>query len=228
MGPIRRAGRDFRPYLFSNILYHLSNLLGASLRVKSIGFPANPEKCIFCGWHGKSVIFASFFRRRGFWVIISQSKDGDIQATIFRRLGYNIIRGSTGREGVRAALDAIKVLKTGGTLAMTPDGPRGPYGEIQGGVMLMARKSGGKLIPVGVSARSRKIINSWDRHLVPYPFSKAVLIAGEPITVPANASDEEVEELRLKLKAAIDALEIEADRRMGRHLPATCPDQPKS
>jgi lysophospholipid acyltransferase (LPLAT)-like uncharacterized protein len=185
-----------------------------------VGFPDNPTNSIFCGWHGKSIVFANYFSGRGYWVIISQSKDGDMQDTIFQRLGYNVIRGSTGRRGVLAALEAIKVLNAGGTLAMTPDGPRGPSGSIQGGVMLMARKSGGKLIPVGISARPRKIINSWDSHLVPYPFSKAILIAGDPITVPPDATEEEVETLRLQLKMSIDALEALAEEKMMGTTPA--------
>jgi lysophospholipid acyltransferase (LPLAT)-like uncharacterized protein len=217
MGQVKQYWRQVRPNLLSNFLFHASRLLGASLRVTAEAFPSDPSNCIFCGWHGKSIVFANYFSGNGFWVIISQSKDGDMQTTIFERLGYNVIRGSTGRQGVRAALEAIKVLKSGGTLAMTPDGPRGPSGEIQGGVMLMARKSGGKLIPVGISARPRKIINSWDHHLVPYPVSKAILIAATPIMVPEDASDEEVELLRTKLKHDIDVLEELADRKMGLH-----------
>ena len=215
MDYIKQRWRAARPNLFSNVLFRVSKGVGDTLRVTSEGFPSNSGNCIFCGWHGKSVVFANYFSGKGFWVIISPSKDGDIQATIFERLGYNIIRGSTGRRGVSAAREAIKALKAGGTLAMTPDGPRGPSGEIQGGVMLMAKKSGGKLIPVGISARPRKIINSWDSHLVPYPFARAILIAGDPITVPQDAPDELVEELRVQLKNAIDTLEAEADRRMG-------------
>jgi lysophospholipid acyltransferase (LPLAT)-like uncharacterized protein len=215
MGSVKGYWRQVRPSIFSNLLYYLSRGLGLSLRVTAEGFPKDPSNCIFCGWHGKSIVFANYFSGRGYWVIISQSKDGDMQATIFQRLGYNIIRGSTGRRGVTAALEAIRVLKNGGTLAMTPDGPRGPSGAIQGGVMLMARKSGGVLIPVGISASPRKIIKSWDSHLVPYPFSRAILIAGEPIAVPSDAAEDEVEALRLRLKAAIDAVELEADRRMG-------------
>jgi lysophospholipid acyltransferase (LPLAT)-like uncharacterized protein len=224
MGYLKGYWRQVRPAVLSNFLFHLSRAVGNSLRLKAEGFPSNPSNCIFCGWHGKSIIFANFFSGRGCWVIISQSKDGDMQATVFQRLGYNIIRGSTGRRGVAAALEAIRALKDGGNLAITPDGPRGPSGSVQGGVMLMARKSGASIIPVGISARPRKIVNSWDHHLVPFPFSRAILIAGDPILVPADANEEEVERLRLRLKAAIDELEDEAERRMGyspiRALPA--------
>lgn len=156
MASLKQRWRVVRPAVLSNFLYHASRCLCRSLRFEAEGFPDDAANCIYCGWHGKSMIFAHYFSGRGLWVIISQSKDGDMQATIFERLGYNIIRGSTGRRGVSAALEAIRALKAGGTLAMTPDGPRGPSGSVQGGVMLMARKSGGKLIPVGISARPAK------------------------------------------------------------------------
>lgn len=215
MDSLRSYWRAVRPAVLSNFLYHFSRSVGSTLRVTAIGFPEQMENCIFCGWHGKSIVFANYFSGRGFWVIISPSKDGDMQTTIFRRLGYNVIRGSTGRQGVRATLEAIKVLKAGGTLAITPDGPRGPSGEVQGGVMLMAKKAGSKLIPVGVSARPRVLVNSWDRHLVPVPFARAALVAGEPIEIPPGCSEDQLESLRIKLKQAIDVLELEADRRMG-------------
>src|SRR5436305_14161898 len=81
---------------------------------------------IYCGWHGHSFIPAHFFRKRGYWVIISHSRDGETQKRIFAKLGYNIIRGSTGRGGVRALIEAIRALRNGATMAITPDGPRGP------------------------------------------------------------------------------------------------------
>ena len=139
-------------------------------------------------------------------MIISQSNDGEIQTGIFKRLGYKVIRGSTGRGGVRAAIEAIKVLKAGGTMAMTPDGPRGPSGVVQGGVMLMALKSGARLIPVGLASKPCIRFKSWDRYMLPLPFAKALILFGEPMTVPAGADEATVEEIRLKFEAAIHAI----------------------
>ncbi len=188
--------------------------MGATLRVRSIDFPEDDRKTIFCGWHGQSMVFAYYFRNRGYWVVISQSNDGDMQNTIFSRLGYRTIRGSTGRGGARAAIESIRVLRDGGTMAMTPDGPRGPSGIVQGGVMLMAQKSGAKLVPVGISARPRMLVKSWDRYMVPCPFAKALLIFGDPLTVPKNATEEEVESIRLKLESEIHRLQQKAEEKV--------------
>jgi lysophospholipid acyltransferase (LPLAT)-like uncharacterized protein len=185
-------------------------LIGGSLRLEVTGadkFINNDSRVIFCGWHGKSLIFANYFRRRGYWVIISNSNDGDIQNEVFTRMGYQTIRGSTGRGGVRAAIMGVKALKQGGTMAITPDGPRGPSGEVQGGVMLMARKAGATLVPVGLSAKKAIYIKSWDKYMLPYPFSRARMVIGDPLTIPEGADDAAVEEVRSKLENEINRLE---------------------
>lgn len=215
MGQLKSKWRALSPEFLGGILYRVSRALGATFRIKAIGCPEDASKAIFCGWHGRSIIFSNYFRNRGFWVIISNSRDGDIQNRIFERLGYQTIRGSTKRGGAEAAILSIRVLKGGGTMAITPDGPKGPSQVVQGGVMLMAQKSGARLIPVGLSARPRWLINSWDRHMIPLPFSRCVMIMSEPMTVPADASPEQVEELRLKLEAELTRLQIEAERMLG-------------
>ena len=199
----------------SGFLYGFVRAVGRTLRVQADGFdPAQPP-AIYCGWHGRSFVFAHFFRNRQWWVIISHSKDGDMQNHVFTKLGFRTIRGSTKRGGVRAAVEAIRALKAGGSLAMTPDGPRGPSREVQGGVMLMAQKSGAPLIPVGVSAAPRWLANSWDRFLIPLPFARGILVAGEPIFVPASADEAELESIRLRLQDAMNDVEAEAERRAG-------------
>ncbi|MEI8281764.1 MAG: lysophospholipid acyltransferase family protein [Armatimonadota bacterium] len=196
--------------IFASLGYYGVRFIGRTLRLEVTGaeqFATDDSKLIFCGWHGKSLIFASYFRKKGYWVIISNSNDGDIQNEVFTRLGFRTIRGSTGRGGVRAALQGVKALKAGGTMAITPDGPRGPSGVVQGGVMLMAQKSGAALVPVGLSAKRAVYIKSWDRYMFPLPFSKARMVFGEPLTIPEGATEEQVEEVRLKLESEINRLE---------------------
>ncbi len=215
MGHLKAKWREIRPNLISGFLYWASRTIGATLRTTAKGFPEDDSRTIFCGWHGRSMVFSNYFRGRGYWVIISQSRDGEMQNTIFTRLGFKTIRGSTGRGGARAAVESIRVLREGGTMAITPDGPRGPSGVVQGGVVLMAQRSGARMIPVGVSARPRILFKSWDRYLIPWPFARGCLIAGEPITLPKDASEEEVEAARLKLETECQRLQVEAERQLG-------------
>ncbi len=211
--------RRVRPRLVSGLVYGYVNVTGRTLRIATENLEAvenfeGPK--IICGWHGKLFVAASYWRGKGVWVIISQSRDGEIQTNIFTRLGYRIIRGSTGRGGVRAAVEGIRALKEGGMMAITPDGPRGPSGIVQGGVMLMAQKSGAALIPVGISAKPSKRAKSWDRYMVQLPLARGLMVFGEPILVPRDASEDEVEQARLELETEIHRLEKIAEERMAR------------
>jgi lysophospholipid acyltransferase (LPLAT)-like uncharacterized protein len=162
---------------------------------------------------------ATFFRGRGCWTIISHSKDGDMQNTIFRRFGFQTIRGSTGRGGVKAAIETVRVLRKGGELAFTPDGPRGPSGIVQEGLVLMARKSGVPVYPVAIGCAKRWLMKSWDRYMIPKPFSKAVVVFGEPLTLTDDASPEDQEAFRLELQNRMHALEREVEAEFGHPSP---------
>ncbi len=215
MAELKYRWRVIRPHLVSGLLYGLVRIIGSTMRIKTIGAPADYSKTILCGWHGRSFAFANLFRGKGLWVIISHSRDGEMQSRIFGNLGFRVIRGSTGRGGVRALVESIRVLKDGGTMAMTPDGPRGPNGIVQGGVMAMAQKSGAALVPVGFSSRPRWVFKSWDKYNVPWPFSKGVLLLGEKIFVAKDGTPQEVEALRQALESEMHRLEAEAEAMMG-------------
>jgi lysophospholipid acyltransferase (LPLAT)-like uncharacterized protein len=215
---VKRWWRRVRPIVLSRFAFWLVRFLGSTWRIQVHGYEPIAELeggRIMCGWHGRSTIASVYFRNKGFWVIISKSKDGDIQTHVFEKLGFNVIRGSTGRGGERALIESIRELRKGAVMAITPDGPRGPSKVVQGGIMLMAKKSGAWLVPCGVSARPRVMAKSWDRYMVPTPFAKCLMIFGAPMRVPADATDEQIEQIRLQFEAAITKLEEEAERQMG-------------
>jgi len=207
--------RVVRPEILSGLLFTVCRVLGRTLRLEVANYEEPQEPTIFFGWHGRSLLFANHFRNRGYWVIISQSRDGEMQTRIFQRLGFRVIRGSTGRGGVRAAVEAIRHLRKGGVMAMTPDGPRGPSQKIQDGILLMAQKSGAALVPVGLSANPRKIASSWDKYLVPMPFSKGAIVFGEKTYIRADATEDEVNEIRARLEEECNLLQDDAERKVG-------------
>lgn len=174
-----------------------------------------PGGRILCLWHGRTIPPMARYRKRGYSILTSLSRDGEIISNILNAVGYDVLRGSTGPSGARVLAACIKFLRNGGTLAVTPDGPRGPSGRLQGGVITMARKSGCPLFPLGSSARTRVEMRSWDRFAFPFPFSRALVIWGDPIYVPADASEEEAEGYRLQLEREMRRLQDEADRRLG-------------
>ncbi len=208
--------------LVSLLIYALARLIAITLRLRVVGeervraFQDAGRGVILVTWHGRTLIPITRFRGRGYWAVISTSRDGEYQDRIFRRLGWRTVRGSTSARGaVRSAIALCRHLRAGATLAFTPDGPRGPRGRVQPGAIFLARKSGCPIIPAGVSACPRVLAPTWDRYLLPGLFARAALIYGEPIFIPADADDEELRAWAERVGAAIDALEAEAERTVG-------------
>lgn len=215
---LKDAWRRKRPAVLAGPVYWLVRGLLATVRVQVEGWDEVkdlPGGKILAGWHGRVVLAINLFRGQGVWTIISMSRDGEMQNRIFTRFGFKTIRGSTKRGGIEAAVESIRVLKTGVTMAFTPDGPRGPSGIIQPGMMLMARKSGAWLVPVGVSCRRRWLFKSWDRYMIPKPFTQGLMIFGAPMQIPAGANEEEVEAIRVQFEREMHRLEREAEARFG-------------
>jgi lysophospholipid acyltransferase (LPLAT)-like uncharacterized protein len=211
--------RRVRPRVLSGPVAALVRLIGITLRIRTVDedkFEGIEGGKILCGWHGRSSIAGAKYRDRGFWVIISLSKDGEIQNRIFQKLGFKTIRGSTGRGGERALVESIRALRDGGTMALTPDGPRGPSGVAQPGMLAMARKSGCALVPVGISSKPRILLkNAWDKHMIPVPFGKSMMVFGDPYYLAKDATEEQIEEVRLKLQQDMHTLQAEAERLLG-------------
>ncbi|GAB4467160.1 MAG: lysophospholipid acyltransferase family protein [Armatimonadaceae bacterium] len=167
---------------------------------------------ILVTWHGQSLIPVAHCRGRGYTGLISLSRDGDLLTEFFRRMQWRVIRGSTRRGGVRAAKRVIHTMKNnanGMVLAITPDGPRGPRCKVQPGAVFLAQKSGKPIVAVGISARYSWYAKSWDRFLIPRPFSPVMWHYGEPIFVTEH---DDVSAVCLKVEKAINALEAEAQR----------------
>ena len=209
----------FIPFL----AYWIARILASTLRVRMVGeeqvreLQATGKGVIVVSWHGRTFMPMTRFRNQGVWAMVSTSRDGELQARLFQRLGINTVRGSSSARGaVQAALTMTKHLKAGAMLAHTPDGPRGPSHVVQPGVIFFAQKSGSPIVPAGISAYPRKLMRSWDRYMIPLPFARVVWIYGDPIYVPADAKSEEEQRLwGERIGAAITALEEQAEREVG-------------
>jgi lysophospholipid acyltransferase (LPLAT)-like uncharacterized protein len=219
--PEAPSRHDRRASVLGFAVWLVARFIGATLRIRYENHDrveaavASGEGLILVSWHGRTLIPACIYRRRGFWVLISLSRDGEMQRHIFQRFGFQIVRGSTGRGGVKAALQLARKIREGGVLAFTPDGPRGPSRKVQGGTLFLAQRAGCPIIPLGISARPRLLVHSWDRYMVPSPFGRAVVVAGEPLRVPANLDEEGLRRATEEIERAIDAVEARAEELMG-------------
>lgn len=210
-------------YFIPLLAYWIARLLSATLRVRMIGeehLRAAQEAgkgVILVSWHGRTFLPITRYRNKGYWAIVSTSRDGEYQNRLFQRFGINTVRGSTSARGaIQSVLTLTKHLKAGATAAFTPDGPRGPSHVVQPGAIFLAQKSGSPIIPAGISAYPRKLMPAWDRYMIPLPFARVVWIYGEPIYIPADAKSEEDQRLWAeRIGAAITALEEQAEREVG-------------
>jgi lysophospholipid acyltransferase (LPLAT)-like uncharacterized protein len=139
-------------------------------------------------------------RKSKIQVLISQHSDGEYIAQVIKRLGFGVIRGSTTRGGIRALKALVDKIREGCPVAITPDGPRGPRFVVQTGVIYLGKKTQLPVIPVVVGLSSYWELPSWDRFRIPKPFSRALMLYGDPIHIPSNLSEEDMEHHRLKLE----------------------------
>jgi len=207
-----------RSRFLSAIIYFLVKTIYRTMRMVCENMDrSNPSKhgVILVTWHGRTAIPACVFEGRGCWALISLSRDGELQNGVFSRFGFQTIRGSTGRGGVRGALQMARKVKEGGVLAFTPDGPRGPTHKVQPGVILMAQKSGAPIVPLGVAASRSWQAKSWDSYMIPKPFSRGYVLLGDPIFIPPSLSELERDAFCTRVEVEINRLEKEAERRAG-------------
>ena len=166
---------------------------------------------IYAFWHGRQFLLFHSHRNTGIVIPASESRDGEIQAQILKRFGFEVVRGSSKRKGERALLGLVDGLRKGKTIALAVDGPRGPLHEVKQGVTYLAGKLNKPIVPVVTGARRSWILEKiWDRYMLPRPFTAGVVIYGNPIVVNGIAEDE-LESKRRELETALNGLMDEAD-----------------
>ncbi len=158
-------------------------------------------------WHGR--IFYLFYHLRrhpDFHLLISPSGDGDFLARLARLMGYSVIRGSTFKRAVPSARALIKVLRRGERIILIADGSRGPRCRAQAGSLQIASRTAAPVIPMTFDAHPRYVLNSWDRFVLPLPFSRCGLNFGEPIQVPPGVDEATLREKQQELELALNRL----------------------
>jgi lysophospholipid acyltransferase (LPLAT)-like uncharacterized protein len=160
--------------------------------------------------HGVLFPLAFTHRGRGIRVLISESRDGEIIARIVRRLGFGTVRGSSTRGGRRAVVGMAAAAREGHDLAITPDGPRGPRGAVEPGVVRIAARAGIPVIPVGVGTQRGWRARSWDRFLVPKPRARVWVAYGPSMRCEWTGEETEDRAELERIEAALRAVEERA------------------
>lgn len=177
---------------FSRILYHFIRAYSVTFRLR-----VENEKCwmrhieeggrvLLCTWHQQFFSFIRYFRKYRHYgpsLMISQSNDGEMISRIANLTGWHTVRGSSSKGGKEGLLEMIKRLKHTGLAAHIVDGPRGPAGVVKRGVIQLAHDAEAVIVPVYAVAENAWYFNSWDRFLLPKPFSKVIIRYGEMIQI---------------------------------------------
>ena len=155
-------------------------VLGKTWRIRKQGFPSakSGKQYIEALEHGHMLFYLNVYRGQRAVTMVSEHRDGEMIADVVERFGGVAARGSSTRGGARAYLNMLKNYAENGWV-ITPDGPRGPKGSVQEGIIKMAADSNRSIRPHGFAASSAKRFRSWDEFTVPYPFSKVVQFVGE-------------------------------------------------
>jgi len=204
--------------LIAQLLGFSIALLRATLRVERLNgryyadLKARRVPILFALWHGRMFLPINAHRNESIATMASQSKDGNIIARWLEGNGYLVTRGSTTRGGSEALRRMVHYVRSGHNVALTVDGPRGPARVVQSGVVRLARITKAWILPISFSSSCPLFLDSWDRHLVPKPFSRNVVAYGEPFAVPQDMSDETA---LAKIAAALDQVTAEADESAG-------------
>ncbi len=171
---------------------------------------------ILCYWHGRLLMLAPGWRYPDrTHLLVSSHADGDLIASVVGRLGFGTVRGSSRRGGASAFRQMLRLLATGAMIGITPDGPRGPRMRAGSGAVMLARAAGAALVPVAYATAARHVASSWDRFVVPRPFSRGAYLIGAPLRIARDADADEVEAMRRQLEGSLTSLTAEADRLCG-------------
>lgn len=169
---------------------------------------AQPFIVVF--WHNRLLltVFAWDQQPKEFHMLISGHSDGRIIADTVAYYGIKTVSGSSSKGGVQAVRELLKVLKSGHTIGITPDGPRGPRLVVSDGVIQLAKLSECPIVPLAFSLKRRIVLNSWDRFILALPFNRGTMIAGEPIIVSRDA---DVTQQKLLVQKALRDVTDQAD-----------------
>ncbi len=165
--------------------------LRLELEVHPLLAAASDRPWVLSFFHGTQWPLLAWRRRRPTFVMVSHSRDGQLQARALGLQGFVVVRGSSSRGGARGLAAIVRGLERRvSDAAFAVDGPRGPYGVVKAGALVAARRSGGVLVPMGGAIGAGKTFDrAWDRFALAWPFSRVAVVLGAPIEGSATAEE---------------------------------------
>lgn len=207
----------------STLIYWYARLVGRTTEWQTQGVDElyrvweKEGSFIFIGWHGRAMMLPYFWNRsHPLNALVSLHHDGRMIAGLLEKFGMGTIGGSSTENGKNAALELMRSLQKGEAIAIIPDGPKGPSMTLSRSAVYFAQKSGKPIIGATYSIAGSKIVEkSWDKMMLPKPFSRGCYCATEAFYIPADADETRLEEYRRTIENRLNQLTWEADKAMG-------------
>jgi len=204
--------RSLVDWLIPRLIWLIHTVLALTIRWEHIGnryVPGQGQRFLLSMWHALALMIPYAFRGCYCYALVSEHRDGGFIADAINLLGVRTLRGSKTRGGTRAMLQMIRKAKTEGcSLAITPDGPRGPREVVKEGTAQLAMKTGLPVLPICYASKSCWRAGSWDRFYIPKPFSRGVFVYGTYLWV---TEDESLASAVARIQTAMDEVQRQAD-----------------
>jgi lysophospholipid acyltransferase (LPLAT)-like uncharacterized protein len=206
------------------VVWALVSIFGRTWRFEVIAedgvtpvlFGEKPGPEVYCFWHQCVLPCTVYFRRSGAVILISRSFDGELITRILRMFGFDAVRGSSSRGGGEGLRGLKSVIETGRTAIFTADGPRGPIYQTKMGPIKLAQTTGAPIGSFHLEPERAWVINSWDRFLVPKPFTRIAVSWAQWTLVPGDLPPDQYESKREELNAALERARLRALKHLGK------------
>ena len=215
-------------YVIPVFAYALIYLVSKTLRLREEGkdiergLEREGKPIIYAFWHGRLFYCPYYYKTRSphpvshYKILVSPSVDGEIIARTLSLFGYGVARGSSYKSARRGLMELRKSVEEGFSAVLIADGSRGPAYHAQPGSLMLSKLTGRPVLPFTVSFSKHWTMKSWDKMMIPKPFSEVVIIYGAPVSVPGDCDAATLEEKRSELERTLRGITERADSYFGR------------
>lgn len=213
---IREHKQNVLRFFGNHLLYSSITMLCSTLKFNFrnqnhiLDLQKQNRNFVLAFWHGTMLAPWYVHRNSNFAALVSKSKDGSLLEKVLKPWNYSVIRGSSHTGGSIALGILIDFARNEKSIAITPDGPRGPAFKMKPGAVVTAKRSGIPLLMVGVGYQQKRYLSSWDKFQVPKMFSKVNLVYSDPVDIDANLSYEETSRIITDCECRLNELQKEA------------------
>ena len=213
---LKESKQKILRFLGDHFLYYAITVLFKSLKIEKHDYEvienlnSKNQNYVLAFWHGTMLLPWYLHGAPNFAALISKSKDGDLLAKILKKWKYNVVRGSSSTGGDVALGIMVDYAKNKYSIAITPDGPRGPRHNFKAGAVITAKKTKIPVVLAGVGLKRRKILSNWDKFEIPYFFTTVRIVYSEPIYVESNLTYEQTSAIISECEEKLNKLQTQA------------------